>query len=1457
MTNKEEKIVKNSEEIRESKKQALEFLDSHYFYAALDKYKELLKANPGDKDSHVGDLMASNKIDNEEKLIRYYQNLYSAEEYEIKLACEKEHDHIEEMCDRFCIPDYLERDEILMEYEYDLSYKSNVFSRKKQKEDILKLIDQDEHLSWLRDKGFKEISDILKEYDRRLDDAQEKDQESIRRIKSEYQRFLYKTYADVKELNRSAKEKKDKEYNELIEKCETCSDIELLRQLSVSFEKFKDYRDGEHYIELCQEKIGDLIAQRKQEDHRRIIENTLDTAKVALVTEKYSDAYDGFTQAISADPGNEEAYLGVLMSRTKTLDVDELFDYYKNLYSEEHYETLEACTEDSDHINEMVEKYYLPEYLEKETIRAKYFFDRSYKSCLNSRIKQEQQFKEEIGLDPVFEWLKKNGSQKIRKKIEELYGFYSLRVKEAQEEDRKNAERIKNDYQRFLFKTYSSVKSLYKRAHDRKEDAYRQLIKSFDLANSESELRDLISKLNELGEYKECSKYISLCYQKIDELKKEELDLSNSQSVESSLIAGRAYLSSGNTELANQSFEKVLSMDPENPRAYLGILMIETGSRNIDELVTYFANLYNEDDVRILEGCIEDTDHINEMSEKYHIPAYLEKETIEGYYAFDRHFESLTDSRIDQRDQFNEEVRMNPLLAKVAAGKDEEILSFLDRVRGEYEARIVESKLEDEKQRSSIEHIYDIYLKETDKTVLRIYEEKLREKNDHDEAIYQKNLEQFDKDLSEDELIELSERFDADYKDSASYIKKCQDRINEIRRNREKDKLEKLLENGNALLSNNLYRQAKDRFESYLEIDPDSEEAHLKVLMAEKKVSNIDALFEYYKSLYSEEILETKEAVEENTEHIDEICDKCTIPQLLERSEILKRYEFDRSYESLSETRFKQKRQIEDEIELDPNLLWLFENGSANTKAYINNLLATYEERVTEAEEEDTYLVKTIEKNYRTFIKNTDREVRSLYNDLIKEQNRRIKEAERERKEKERQLKEEAERQRLLEQEELRKQEEAIRLYQEKQEALRKEKQLQEKIAKDKEREEKLRIEKLLQKAEQQNIKEETQKQKDQEEKERLEERARKQAEKEKKKEEKRRLAEERKRLKAEAKQKAREEKKIKSLAATGEDAVVTEQRKPFALNYSLLAAAVSLIVLSALVIVYVIIPGNKYKNAVRLADAGNYDEAILAFSELKGYKDSEFKIKETTYKKADSLYNNKQLAEAANIFNNLRFDDSEDRVKQIKEQMIEEASIGGTILFGDYEQDGNYDNGKEMIEWIVLDEKEGSILVISKYGIEAQKYNQTSELVFWENSSLRSWLNGRFPDNAFSRERPSDVLSTTLTNLRLPVTEEEVSFDEIIPEEYETVDRLFLLNTEELEHYFPKEDDRKCEATEYSIENGVAANADNTCNWWLRDEDFEIENTAMVVRSMDGTIDNSMYEITNAVRPLMWLKRD
>lgn len=92
-----------------------------------------------------------------------------------------------------------------------------------------------------------------------------------------------------------------------------------------------------------------------------------------------------------------------------------------------------------------------------------------------------------------------------------------------------------------------------------------------------------------------------------------------------------------------------------------------------------------------------------------------------------------------------------------------------------------------------------------------------------------------------------------------------------------------------------------------------------------------------------------------------------------------------------------------------------------------------------------------------------------------------------------------------------------------------------------------------------------------------------------------------------------------------------------------------------------VIIPNGKYNDAVALMDAGNIVEAYEALIALDGYKDSA--------DKANSIYD------------------------KYKVEKLKAAKVGDYVFFGAYEQDNNTSNGKEDIEWLVLEVKDGKAL--------------------------------------------------------------------------------------------------------------------------------------------------------------------
>ncbi len=56
--------------------------------------------------------------------------------------------------------------------------------------------------------------------------------------------------------------------------------------------------------------------------------------------------------------------------------------------------------------------------------------------------------------------------------------------------------------------------------------------------------------------------------------------------------------------------------------------------------------------------------------------------------------------------------------------------------------------------------------------------------------------------------------------------------------------------------------------------------------------------------------------------------------------------------------------------------------------------------------------------------------------------------------------------------------------------------------------------------------------------------------------------------------------------------------------------------------------------------------------------------------------------------------------------EKLKNAEVGDYITFGLYEQDNDLSNGKENIEWLILELKDEKALVISKYALDSKPYN-------------------------------------------------------------------------------------------------------------------------------------------------------
>ena len=201
-------------------------------------------------------------------------------------------------------------------------------------------------------------------------------------------------------------------------------------------------------------------------------------------------------------------------------------------------------------------------------------------------------------------------------------------------------------------------------------------------------------------------------------------------------------------------------------------------------------------------------------------------------------------------------------------------------------------------------------------------------------------------------------------------------------------------------------------------------------------------------------------------------------------------------------------------------------------------------------------------------------------------------------------------------------------------------------------------------------------------------------------------------------------------------------------------------------------------------------------------------------------------------------------------------ADVGDIIEFGAYEQDNDTSNGKEPIEWLVLERDGDKVLVISKYALDCKPYNTEFEDVTWETCTLRTWLNETFLNEAFSEAEQTIIQTTEVSADRYPGWSTDPG--------NATKDKVFLLSIIEVCQYFTSNEASMCVPTAYAIANGAYTSAsykvdgEATCWWWLRSPGITQCSAADV--NYDGGVDSYGYGVSSdsfGVRPALWINLD
>lgn len=308
---------------------------------------------------------------------------------------------------------------------------------------------------------------------------------------------------------------------------------------------------------------------------------------------------------------------------------------------------------------------------------------------------------------------------------------------------------------------------------------------------------------------------------------------------------------------------------------------------------------------------------------------------------------------------------------------------------------------------------------------------------------------------------------------------------------------------------------------------------------------------------------------------------------------------------------------------------------------------------------------------------------------------------------------------------------------------------------------------------------------------------------------------------------------------------VAVEKAKKKAKKIAIIAAPIVCVcIVFVIVLTTVIIPKQKCNKALDMIESGDYEAGYAILEEL-GENEA---IQSNKYDRAIKLIDSGDYQAACALLAGLTYKDSAEKLQSIKPLLLAKANPGDTVFFGAYEQDNNTSNGKEDVEWLVLEVKDGKALVVSKYALDCKQYNTSNTNVTWETCTLRKWLNTDFINSAFSSDEKAKIPTVTVSADENP--------DYSTNPGNATQDQVFLLSITEANKYFGSDSARQCKPTDYAFANGAYVNSVNgNCWWWLRSPGVTQDSAAYVHSSGDVYEPGSDVDIgTSAVRPAMWI---
>lgn len=185
-----------------------------------------------------------------------------------------------------------------------------------------------------------------------------------------------------------------------------------------------------------------------------------------------------------------------------------------------------------------------------------------------------------------------------------------------------------------------------------------------------------------------------------------------------------------------------------------------------------------------------------------------------------------------------------------------------------------------------------------------------------------------------------------------------------------------LVKRGNMALEDGEWENAAEYFDRALDLDAERAEAYVGRYLVEKRTSSLEKLIKKYLNDTKEPVLETLEAVAENTARIQAAAERYALDGYLPKEDVKQEYHFDRSYQSAlkhCEDHYKKEKRA---FDADKNMSKALRFAKDDYKAWLDNLRKEYlgelEARVKRARAEDEANITRITAAYEARLNSAD-----------------------------------------------------------------------------------------------------------------------------------------------------------------------------------------------------------------------------------------------------------------------------------------------------------------------------------------------------------------------------------------------------------------------------------------------------------------------------------------------------